>query len=80
MDNQINYNKSYQRDPVSFTKTKEKINSINLRKQLYLILALGLVAFWIKVIVVDGREFFDEFMICTFVLTLLLVFKSLDKK
>lgn len=80
MDNQINPNNSYQQDPISFTKTKEQTNGINLGKQLYLTLALGLVVFWIKVIIVDGREFFDEFMICTFVVTLLLVFKSLDKR
>lgn len=80
MDNQIDYNKTLQRKSISFPKTKQKINVAKLRKQLYLALALGLLAFWVKVIVVDGKEFFDEFMICTFVVMLLLIFKSLDKR
>ena len=80
MDNQIDYNKTFEQRSISLSKSKQNIQTASLRKPIYLMLALGLVAFWIKAIVVDGQDFFSEFMICTFIVALLLVFKTLDRK
>lgn len=80
MDNHINYNKAYQSKTITLAQVKQKVNTANLRKQFYLALGLLVMSAWIALTIANGVVAFNAYMICTFIITFLLIFKSLDQK
>ncbi|GAB5555536.1 MAG: hypothetical protein Sapg2KO_51270 [Saprospiraceae bacterium] len=80
MDNHINYNKAYQGKSITIDQVKRKVNTVNLRKQFYLTLGLLVMGAWIALTIANGVVDFNAYMICTFIITFLLIFKSLDQK